>query len=360
MSGFLDALQSWSLLVGALLGVPVAALTVLVLVKQLRQKQPRILRVIEGDEDSDDPLVDQTIWETRSASNPVAPAPVERGGIPIITIANMKGGVGKTTICSNLAAYFQEKEKRVLVIDFDYQGSLSQTMLAQAGISDLRMIAHRLIDGTWNGAKLISRSEHLRPDLSSVNIACAHYAFATAENNLMVDWVQNGEPDIRFNLSRLLTDRDIQKHFDIVLIDAPPRLSTGTICALCASTHLLIPTCLDEMSSEATGYFMLQLSRLRSMLFRDLKLIGIVPSMTETDTGFKDHEKRALKRLADKLTAPPLPNDWVGPEKFLNAASLPQRVAIRKAAGVGVAYLRDKEAKRIFDRLGDAIEPRLG
>ncbi len=356
MTEFIAIIQQWSVLVGAVLGVPIGILTMLVLVRQLNGNKPKNIRVVGTDEDTDEPLIDKTVWETRAAVSPVGPI---RTGIPIITVANMKGGVGKTTISSNLAAFLQSKDKHVLVIDFDYQGSLSQTMLAQAGISDLRMISHRLIGGAWSGAKLIGRSENLRPSLSKVNIACAHYAFATVENNLMIEWVQGGGPDLRFNLSRLLTDREIQKRFDYVIIDAPPRLSTGTINALCASTHLLVPTCLDEMSAEATGYFMLQLSRLRGMLFPDLKLLGIVPSMVETDTGFRDHERRALKRLSDKLKSPPLPPIWAEPEIFLSSAAIPQRIGIRKAAGVGVAYLRDAESKRIFDRLGEAILQRL-
>ncbi len=55
-----------------------------------------------------------------------------RTSMPIICVVNFKGGVGKTTICANLGAHFAAAGKRVLLIDCDYQGSLSDTALSQA------------------------------------------------------------------------------------------------------------------------------------------------------------------------------------------------------------------------------------
>lgn len=53
---------------------------------------------------------------------------------PIIMVANLKGGVGKTTLTANLAAFFSERGKRVLLIDCDYQGSLSNMLLSADGV----------------------------------------------------------------------------------------------------------------------------------------------------------------------------------------------------------------------------------
>lgn len=68
--------------------------------------------------------------------------------IPIVCVVNFKGGVGKTTICANLAAYFAERGKRVLMIDCDYQGSLSDTVLTHARVEKFTSNAHWLIDAS--------------------------------------------------------------------------------------------------------------------------------------------------------------------------------------------------------------------
>src|SRR5690606_8842710 len=111
------------------------------------------------------------------------------------------------------------------------------------------------------------------------------------ETHEMVDWLlalRDGMPkdDLRFRLTRLLNDDAVQSHFDLVMIDAPPRFSTGTINALCASTHLIIPTVLDQMSAEAVIYFSRDVASMRRDLFPGLELIGVVPTLVHQATGF--------------------------------------------------------------------------
>lgn len=71
--------------------------------------------------------VDKTKRPTRSSNS-----------ILIITVAAMKGGVGKTTLTANLAAYLDRQNKRVLLIDLDYQGSLSHMLTSAANISKIK------------------------------------------------------------------------------------------------------------------------------------------------------------------------------------------------------------------------------
>ena len=64
------------------------------------------------------------LWLTEPIKQPDTYELLLKSSIPIITLANLKGGVGKSTITANLAGYFAERSERVLVIDLDFQGSL--------------------------------------------------------------------------------------------------------------------------------------------------------------------------------------------------------------------------------------------
>jgi chromosome partitioning protein len=202
--------------------------------------------------------------------------------IPIVTVAAMKGGVGKTTLTANLAAVLDTKGKRVLLIDLDYQGSLSHTVTAAANMAVKASAVDSLIDGSGTSEQLLNSVRELGTSLPNTKVLTCYYQFSDTETNVMIDWIcdmRNGKKvdDIRFRLEALLHDRTVQDEFDIILIDAPPRFSTGAINAFCASTHLIIPTVLDAMSAEAAVYFSQDIAATRQKLFPDLELVGVVP-----------------------------------------------------------------------------------
>jgi len=83
--------------------------------------------------------------------------------------------------------------------------------------------------------------------------------------------------DVRYNLAEVLQSKAVQDEFDVVIIDCPPRLSTSTAQALCAGSHLLIPTILDKPSAEAVITFCEEVERLRtSDICPMLKYAGVV------------------------------------------------------------------------------------
>lgn len=298
---------------------------------------------------------EQTIWESQPVSAPAIPRLRQQGGCPIVTIANMKGGVGKTTLTANLAAHYSATlGKRVLVIDFDYQGSLSQTLRAQAGIPGKELRAHSLIAGRLSPEQSQAHARPLGGPLPNLDLYPCDYPFATIENNVMIDWAQAGGADARYRLARLLSDDAFQRRYGIVLIDSPPRLTTGAINALCASTHLLVPTKLDDMSAEAAVYFLDQVDRCRAAgLMPALQTAGIVPTMTWRERQRTDFEERSLDRLrayGAKIGRSDLVMDEV---------AIPNLADIGRYAGVGVAYLRRPAVATIFRRVGEAILERL-
>ncbi len=130
-------------------------------------------------------------------------------------------------------------------------------------------------------------------------MATAYYDLAQAENRLLIEWLLNvREPDhrawrhwisdllvgkvyqpaeMRYNLAKLLHSQAVQDAFDLIIIDCPPRLTAGTIQALCASSHVLIPTILDKPSGESVSSFCEQLQLMQDAdLCPHLKHVGIV------------------------------------------------------------------------------------
>ena len=209
--------------------------------------------------------------------------------IPIITIANLKGGVGKTTITANLAAYFATetqstrgagRKRKVLVIDLDFQGSASSMLLNREDrlprpgeLSD----SSNLLLGQLKERDVIRARNAVAPD--GVQVIPAYYDLARTETRLQLQWMIGDErSDIRYRLRDILNAPAIQERFDLILIDAPPRLTTATIIALCASTHLVIPTILDIVSGEAVGSFLDQIHELRD-LWPNLKFMGVIATM---------------------------------------------------------------------------------
>lgn len=301
-----------------------------------------------------------SVWNSEPQAS-VRPRLVSSGGIPIITVANMKGGVGKTTLTANLAAYFDRQGKRVLIIDLDYQGSLSQTALAAANLSKMGSVVDELISGDKPAGAILEASQTLTPALPNSRLLSCYYEFADTETHEMVRWLSgNTQDDVRFRMARLLQDPIIKDQFDLVLIDAPPRFSTGTINALCASTHLIIPTVLDQMSAEAVIYFSRDVAAMRSRLFPNLRLVGVVPTLVYQWPKLTTREQNIIAHINRSLVS-----YWGRTNAVLGGAAIPRRNAIGDISGTGIGYVdaglaaNTRQVRDIFDRVGREVSGQL-
>lgn len=300
------------------------------------------------------------IWLSKPVAELIPPLTAKEGGIPILTFGNMKGGVGKTTVTANLAAHFDKKGKRCLLIDFDYQGSLSSTVLAEARTSRFRSIADDLILGEKEPGALLEGTQTLHPAMPNSRIFTSYYDFSNTETFVLANWLMGNSGEIRFRLSKLLRSEAVRAKYDMVLIDAGPRFSTSTINALTASTHLVIPTILDQMSAQAVGYFSKELERHRNQLFPNLNLMGVVPTFVTMDPPeaaepkFNTHEKENADQLDRELQS-----IWGRKNSVLREGRVPDRADYAKVAGYGVAYFHYDDAERVFSRLGELIAKQL-
>ena len=226
------------------------------------------------------------LWLTTPLRQPKNYRANVQTSIPVLLIANLKGGVGKTTLAANLTASYaaqalQNGEKPVLVIDLDFQGSLSAMMLTdpqRLPTGGQLSKGSELISGKIDGKWLID-SAVLVPNVNHAYCIPSYYDLASVENRIMVEWLlQEEKKDIRYSLARIFHDPVVKATFSRIIIDAPPRMSVGLIQALCASTKLLIPTKLDLLSIEAVDNFLVQLNDHRH-IFPELGYAGIAGTM---------------------------------------------------------------------------------
>jgi chromosome partitioning protein len=187
----------------------------------------------------------------------------------------------------NLAAHLSGLGKRVLLVDLDYQGALTTMLRSVTGRPEKISKVNELLKRDPSYSKLLDLMEDLSPQLSNSYLVPAFYELARFEDLLMMGWlIREGGDDIRYRLARVLLDDKIRQKFDVVLIDAPSRLTTGMVNALCASTHLLVPTIFDPFSAETVARFLGATKEVfTSSLNPRLKVIGVLETLSYPTQG---------------------------------------------------------------------------
>ena len=165
----------------------------------------------------------------------------------VITVANNKGGVGKTMQCYQLACHLANKGKKVLVIDLDSQANLSSTF----GVQVQRTLIPEWLIGDVGIDELIIPSEGIGEFHQNISIIPSSRHLANLSKLLILS-----EGDIRREAGRkerLLRLRltSIEKDtFDYVVIDTPPVLGDELIMSLVASKRIFIPTQAQDYSID--------------------------------------------------------------------------------------------------------------
>ena len=216
----------------------------------------------------------------------------------VLSVANQKGGVGKSTFTVHLAYAALEAGLRVLLVDMDKQGSLSLTFTASQGAAP-GLMASMLYGAEQNG----EQPEIITDKLAILRADKALLSIDKAENEVIRRPAQA--------LRRFSTD------YDLCLIDTPPLLGVRLMASLAASDFVVTPVSVGLYELAGVADLMQTIHVVRTQGFNPrLKHVGILPMKTNSRSV---EERQGLAALRDRYGA------------SIMAETLPERAPVRKA-----------------------------
>ena len=248
----------------------------------------------------------------------------------IISIANQKGGVGKTTTAVNLATALAAVRKRVLLIDFDPQGNATTGI----GIYSKKLnTSYDLLTKTKTLSEVI-----LNTNIPGLSLIPASIDLVGAE----IELVQvDGRERI---LKEALAPYD--QMFDYIIIDSPPSMGILSLNALVAASGVLVPLQCEYYALEGLSYLLGSVSRIRSSYNNNLSLFGIVLTMYDKRNSLSiSVENDVRKHLGDKVFRTVIPRNI----KISEAPSYGRLVLIYDVKCVG-SYAYMELAKEFLER----------
>jgi len=213
------------------------------------------------------------------------------GGIDvtrIYTLVNQKGGVGKTTTTINLAAYLGQMGQRVLVVDLDPQANATSCL----GVDKLGVTGgtYEALLGDDNVASYVLLNERLR-----LSLLPSSPALAGAEIELVEELAR--ESRLRKALE------PIANKYDYVLVDCPPSLGLLTVNGLMSAMNgVIVPVQCEYLALEGLGQLTQTIERVRSLLFPELSVRGVVLTMFDNRTNLSsDVVSEVNKHFPDQV-----------------------------------------------------------
>lgn len=212
----------------------------------------------------------------------------------VISIANQKGGVGKTTTAVNISAILAKRGKKVMLIDADPQGN------ASSGLGLEKDMENSLYDVLINDANIEDTLQDT--EIKTLKVCPSNMDLAGAEVELVSE--MSREQRLKEKLD------EVKDTYDFVIIDCPPSLGLITLNAFTASDSVLIPVQCEYFALEGLGQLLNTINLVKKHLNKTLEVEGAVLTMYDMRTNLSNQVVKEVKRyFEDKVYKTVIPRN---------------------------------------------------
>ena len=198
----------------------------------------------------------------------------------IISVANQKGGVGKTTTTVNLSTILAKKGKKVLLIDTDPQGNATSGL----GVSkDVELSVYDILIGDTEFDETLQETA-----IKNLKVCPSNISLAGAEVQLVS--MMSREQRLKTKLDK------IKDQYDYILIDCPPSLGLVTLNAFTASDSVLIPVQCEYFALEGLGQLLNTVNLVKKHLNKNLEIEGALLTMYDARTKLSNQVVKEVKK----------------------------------------------------------------
>ena len=198
----------------------------------------------------------------------------------IISVANQKGGVGKTTTTVNLCTILAKKGKKVLLIDADPQGN------ATSGLGVEKEVEFSTYDILVNDAEMKDAIQDTI--IKNLKVCPANMSLAGAEVELVS--MMSREQRLKEKLD------EIKEKFDYIFIDSPPSIGLITLNSFTASNSVLIPVQCEYFALEGLGQLINTINLVKKHLNKEIQIEGALLTMYDVRTNLSNQVVKEVKK----------------------------------------------------------------
>ncbi len=245
----------------------------------------------------------------------------------VISIANQKGGVGKTTTAINLATVLAKRNKKTLLIDMDPQGNATSGVGVEKDLEN--SVYNVLIEETEMEETII------KTQIKNLYLCPSNIDLAGAEVELVS--IESRESKLKNKLEK------IKDEYEYIIIDCPPSLGLITVNAFTASNSVLIPVQCEYYALEGLGQLLNTIKLVKRHLNKEIEIEGALLTMFDTRTNLS-------KQVVDEV------KKYFGDRVYKTI--IPRNVKLSEAPSYGMpinVYDPRSKGAKCYDKLGKEV-----